>query len=494
MSTDAAVRTGPARVAWRSVLLVATVAAAVHLAVATRYGWHRDEFYYVVAGRHPDWGYVDQPPLTPLVARLAADLPDQLLALRVLAIGCQVGCVALTAVLTAQLGGRTRAQALAAAAVAACPLFVGSALLFGTTVVDQVVWCATFVLVVRAVRRTTVGAWLAAGLVAGVGLENKDTVLVLLAGVAVGLALCRRDVLRGPGPWVAGLLAAALAAPNVVWNATHGWPQQRMAALLSAQQGGTLGALAQLPVLLLLFAGPPLIALWVLGVRRLASAAAQEHRWLVGAVIVVVVAFVATGGKFYYAGPVLAPLFAAGAVSVEASDGRRGRVGWPVAVAVSGVLAVLVWLPTLPVTTANDLRAVSPFVPETYGWPQFVDQVRDAEARMPPGTPILAANYGEAGALQLLGPAAGLHATVVSGQNSYADRGPPTGTPDEVLCVGTWAPGELGAYWADVREIAPITYSRHVDGEETDLHAAIYDCRAPRGTWAQLWPRLSHLG
>src|SRR6201999_2965528 len=114
-------------VAWRPVLIVAAVAAVIHLAVALRYGWHRDELYFVTSGRHPAFGYIDQPPLTPLLAALAGNL----VVLRILAVVAQVGCVLLTAMLAAELGGGRRAQTLAAACIAACPVFVGASLLFG---------------------------------------------------------------------------------------------------------------------------------------------------------------------------------------------------------------------------------------------------------------------------------------------------------------------------------------------------------------------------
>jgi hypothetical protein len=498
MTTELTVHTRPAggvaAMAWRPVWVVAAVAAVVHLAVATRYGWHRDEFYYVVAGRHLAWGYVDQPPLTPLLARLAADLPGGVLPLRVLAVAAQIACMVLAAKLAAEFGGRRRAQILTAAAVAACPLFVGSAFLFGTTVVDQVLWVALFVLVARALRLGTTRSWLAVGLTAGVGLENKDTVAVLLLGVAAALVLLRRDVLRTPGPWLAGVVAVALGLPNVIWNAMHGWPQLQMAGLLSAEQGGTLGSLAEFPALPLVFAGPPLTLLWLCGARWLGSAAGREHRWMLVVAVVAAVVFTASGGKFYYAGAVLAGLFAAGAVRVEISGGARGRTGWPVAVAVSGALAVLVWLPVLPVGVANTLRPVSPFILETYGWPQFVDQVTGVAATLPADTTIFASNYGEAGALTILGPAAGLHNMVASGQNAYGDWGPPPGTPGTVLCVGTWSADELRQYWSQVRAIAPITLPEHIDNEELSLHATIYLCQGPRGTWARLWPALRHLG
>ena len=207
---------GRTRTAWRPIWLIAAVVAAVHLAVATRYGWHRDEFYYVICGRHLAWGYADQPPLAPLLARLVAALPGGVLPLRLLAVALQVGCVLLAPMLAAEFGGGRRAQIITAATIGACPVFVASSLLFGTTVLDQVVWVALLVLVARALRLQTTRSWLAAGGTAGVGLENKDTVAVLLLGILVGLALLRRQALRTAGPWLAGVTTLALAAPNVI--------------------------------------------------------------------------------------------------------------------------------------------------------------------------------------------------------------------------------------------------------------------------------------
>jgi 4-amino-4-deoxy-L-arabinose transferase-like glycosyltransferase len=469
---------------------VAAVTAVVHLAVATRYGWHRDEFYYVITGRHPAWGYVDQPPITPLLARLAAELPGGVLPLRVFAILAQIGCVLLAARLAAELGGRGRAQGIAAAAVAASPAFVGAAMLFGTTGTDQLVWAFVLVAVARAVRLRTTGAWLLAGVAAGIGMENKDTTAVLLVGVAIGFLVWRRDVLRTSGPWLAGALAVALAVPNLVWNALHGWPQIQMAGVLSARDGGPLAALAQLPVLLLLLAGPPLVLLWVLGVRWLWGVG-REHRWLLMVAVVALVLFTAGGGKLYYPAPALLALFAAGAVRVEAAG--RHPIAWRGAIAVSWVLALLIGLPVLPVAADNALRVVNPNLVETFGWPDFVRQVTKVADTLPPGTVIFTSNYGEAGALTMLGPDAGLRDPVASGQNAYAYWAPPTGSADTVLCVGEFGPSYLRRYWSDVREIAPITMPDGVQNEEVVNHAAMYLCQRPRGTWAQLWPSLAHI-
>lgn len=477
---------------WPPVGLVAAAAAVVHLAVATRYGWHRDEFYYVICGRHPAWGYIDQPPLTPLLARLAAALAGGLWPLRVMAIAAQVGCILLAALLAAELGGRRRAQVIVAAAVAACPVFVGVSALYGTAGTDQVTWLATLALVAVALRTARTSAWAIAGAVAGIGLENKSTVVVLLAGICLGLIMFRRRVLTGSGPWVAAAIAALFAVPNLLWDAAHGWPNVEMAKALSRAQGGALGSLQQLPILLVILAGPLLVALWVIGIRWLLSPAGREHRWLLAATVAAVLLFTVSGGKPYYAAPMLAALYAAGGVCVEQAATARGRIVWPVTIAVSFVAAVLVWLPVLPVRAANAIREVSPVLVETYGWPEFVDQVAAAAATLPPDVPIFTSNYGEAGALSILGPSAGVDRRVYSGHNNYSLWGPPPGRPDAVLCVGRFKSGYLERSWARVRQIATINPPDGVDDAEKAGHAAIYLCQQPRGSWVELWPGLKH--
>jgi 4-amino-4-deoxy-L-arabinose transferase-like glycosyltransferase len=474
--------------AWRPVAGVAAAAAVIHLVVAARFGWHHDEFYYVICGRHLAFGYVDQPPLAPLLARLAAVLPGGVFPLRLPAIAAQIGCVLLAPMLAAEFGGRRRAQVLAAAAVAACPVFVAASMLFGTTVLDQLAWVALFVLTTRALRTGAVRSWLAVGVVAGLGLETKDTIAVLMLGIAMGLALYRRETLRTAGPWLAGALAVALALPNLVWDAQHGWPNVQMAHALAAKQGGPLAALAQVPLLAIVIAGPPLVALWIAGVRQLCSTAGREHRWVLVVAVVAVLAFTAAQGKSYYAAPALAALFAAGAVRVENTAGVH-RLRWPAALAVSAAIAVLFGLPVLP---AGAEQKVNVTAMQTYGWPQLIRQVAQAAATIPASTPVFTSDYGEAGALTILGPAAGLHNPVYSGHNNYTLWGPPPGEPDTVLCVGKFKTDYLHRFWSHVTKIAPITTPGGITTQETTAHAAIYLCRQPLGTWAQMWPHMRH--
>jgi hypothetical protein len=264
-----------------------------------------------------------------------------------------------------------------------------------------------------------------------------------------------------------------------------------MAAVLAGRQGS---ALTQVPELLLLLAGPPMIWLWVIGVRQLCAKTGRPHRWLL-VVAITAVAFIAvTAGKDYYAAPALPGLFAAGAVRVEAANTRDGRRRWPIAIGLTGVCVILIGLPVFPPKIANTLAGGSGSpVMETYGWTGYVHQIVSVADRYPADTMIFTSNYGEAGALTTLGPAEGLRNPVGSGHNAYGFWGPPPGDDTTVLCVGEFDSAYLHRFWSRVTEIAPLTLPDGLSNEETEQSAAIYLCQQPHGTWAQLWPGLRHL-
>ena len=158
-------------------------------------------------------------------------------------------------------------------------------------------------------------------------------------------------------------------------------------------------------------------------------------------------------------------------------------------IAVSWVSVTFLLLPFLPATDAvvSEQR-------ETYGWPQLARQAADAARQLPQGVVVFTSNYGEAGAVARFGPQYGLHAPVRSGHNAYGYWGPALdGRPGVVLAVGEFDAQYLERAWRSVRRVARVDFAEDVDNEEIDDHAAIFVCRDPKGTWAQLWPRLRHL-
>src|SRR3954463_8758776 len=197
--------------------MVALLAATIE-----RYGYHRDELYFRVLAGHPAWGYVDQPPLTPMLGKLGiAAFGDPLWSIRIPSILCALAILLLVVLLTREFGGGTGAQVLAAAG-ACCSLVLVAGHVLSTATVDLVVWLLVILFAIRALLRGQPRWWLAAGVSAGLGMYNKQLVVLLLIGILAGLLIAGpRTELRSPWLWSAAAIALVLAAPNLVYQIAH---------------------------------------------------------------------------------------------------------------------------------------------------------------------------------------------------------------------------------------------------------------------------------
>jgi hypothetical protein len=477
----------------RAVTVIAGLTTLVLLGYATRYGPHRDELYFIAAGHHLQWGYPDQPPLTPLVALLADQLaPGSLVALRLIPALIAGAVVLLNAGLARELGGDRRAQWLTALTVALGSGLLAVGHLLSTSTLDVFFWTALIRLVVRVLHRDTPRGWLLVGLVAGIGLENKSLVGPLGAALVLGIAVTPavRHHLRSPWSWAGAGLAVLLALPNLWWQAGHGWPQATLAADIRDEYGHA-GGIAQLFILQLLMVsligavliGIGLVALWRRPEWSFARPIAVAYPTLM-------VFFALTGGKEYYLIGILGPLVAAGAVVVSGRwalpKARPKLVAFTVALVVLAVLPIPAMLPVLSANGYNDsvYSGINDTNLDTIGWPAVVSQVRAVVAELPAEqrrtAVVLTANYGEAGALEWYGGVP----PVFSGHNGFGDWGPPASS-GPVVFVGDDAPEAL----VDCERKA--TLDTGVDNEENGH--GIWVCAGPRGSWAAAWPRLLHL-
>lgn len=468
---------------------------ALLLAVSGRYGYHRDEFYYVAAGRRPAWGYLDNPPLVPWLARAeTALLGESATALRVvpaIAVGLTV---VLTGLIARELGGGRVAAAVAAGAAAGSAFLVATGHMLSTSTIDVLVWAALGWLVIRALRDGG-RVWLAVGTVAGVGLLTKALVAAYLGTLLIGVLACGpRAALRDRWLWLGVLLAAALWAPHLGWQSLHGWPQLTFGDHIATVGNGGSEPRWTFPLYQLVDVSPLLVPVWVAGLWALARDPAM--RWVRAFAVSYGLLFamlLVAGGKHYYLAGTYAVLLGAGAVVLERWI-HRGRVRGRI---VTGVLAVnaalIAWLmlPLIPVTSlpGSPQASVSPLPPETVGWPELVSTVAAARDALPAAergrTVVLASNYGEAGAVELLGDA-----PVHSGHNSYADWGPPPETATTVVAVG-YDEATLRRWFASVRVVARIENAAGVQNDERGQPVAVATGRlAP---WTALWPGIRRL-
>lgn len=463
-------------------------AAAVHALLlsigSAGYGYHRDELYFRMLP--PRWSYLDQPPLTPFLARLTTHLADEPWALRIPATLASTLAVVLLALLTHRLGGGIAAQRLAAwgYAVAAFPLMLGHLLL--TSTIDLPILLGVVLMVVKAVDGQP-KSWLAAGVLAGAAAYNRLLVVALLASLVAGLlALGPRATLRMPWPWLGALAALVVAAPQIAYQAGHDWPQLRMGQALSENNASEVRILI-LPMLLVML-GPPLVWIWVRGFRWLLD---RERRHRFGFLAVGFGAFLifalATGAQPHYPVHLLSVLYAAGCVPVGARLGA-GLGGWRWAILANGLVSVVLALPVVPATRlgATPLPQISQLVGDQVGWERYVEQVATAYRRAGDAD-ILTSNYGEAGAVARFGPAYGLPAPV-SGHNALADLTMPT--RDRVLVVGgAWR--DLAPAFARCERVGELDNGVDVDNEEQGEELTL--CTGRTRPWADLWPHLAHL-
>lgn len=479
----------PTRPAALPVYAVAATLVLVELALAGRYGPHRDELYFVVAGDHLAWGYVDQPPLTPLLARLASEaFGDSLLGLRLVPALVAGAVVVVTAAISRELGGGRAAQALAALAAAVSGLVLVVGHMLSTATVDLLAWMLLIWLALRLLRGGSPVLWLAVGAVAGVAMLNKHLVVLVLVGLLVAVLAHRRgDLLRTP--WLAAGLAVAavLVGPTLVWQARHDWPQLTVAGGIS-EDDGLENRLLFVPLQLLQLS-PLLVPVAVAGAVRVWRT--PWARPLVTSYVVIAVVVLATGGKPYYALPPVLALVAAGCQPVvdrARSTGRRLAIGGGLVVALA--TSACFTLPLVPATALDLPNAVNKELGEQVGWPELADAVAVAWREIPADrrdtAVVFTVNYGEAGAIDRYGAARGLPAAY-SGHMSYADWGPPPDTATGPVVL-VHLPE---AVWVERHFTGCRTVTEVDTGADNDeAGAPVLLCDGPREPWSRLWPEL----
>ena len=458
------------------------------LSVASRYGFHRDELYFVIAGRRLDWGFVDQPPLTPLIARIAEEIggttPVALRVLPALAIG---GVVLLTASMARRFGGGPPAQIFAGIAAGGAGFALAVGHLLSTATFDYVLWTLAIWILVRLLDGADRREWLGLGAVVGVGLQNKHLVGLLAIAVLISLAAgSQRRILTGLWPWFGAGIAALLALPNLLWQAANGWPQLEMAEALASRSDGPVAfVFQQVGLLSIVLAVPAAVGWW-----RLAQARElQPWRPIAVTFGLLFGFFLFTGGKAYYVAPLYPVMLAAGATWFEELRGRGRRilVG---ASAIGIFIGLFISLPLLPPASMSTLDATGE-LGETVGWPELIDQVNVVYESIPidqrADTVIFTASYGEAGAVDVLGPAAGLP-PAVSGHNNYWHWGPPA-RHGPVIGVGPIG-DVLRSICTGTIEVAVVSNPYGVENEVAGY--PLFLCVDPAGQLADIWDDVRH--
>jgi dolichyl-phosphate-mannose-protein mannosyltransferase len=474
--------------AWREVGAVVAVQAAVLLAMSPFYGPGRDEVYFVSAGQRLAWGYPDQPSLTPLLARIATEVaPHHLVVLRLWGLLGVVGIVLVAVQLARVLGAARGGQVLTAVVIATSAITMALGHRLTTATFDTLAWAGVLLLATQAVIDQRPRLWLLAGVVAGLGLNNKHAPVFLLLGILVSCALDRelRPSLRTAWPWLAGVVAALMWLPNLLWQAHHGWPVLDLSADIADEYGGVGGRLALVGQAAIMFS-PVIFVVWLVGLVQLLRAPEWRRARLPAlAFLVVTAVFLVTGGKGYYLAGAIVPLVAAGCTRVAAARATGRLVVIGAVLALSAAVAWPALVPVLPVSAyaGSFYPAIDADQPETIGWRDYTAEVRDVADSLPGHPVVFTQNYGEAGAFEWYG----VGAPIYSGHNGWRAWGPPPDGAGPVVVVGLDDPADD---FTGCRRAATLHNDVGIDNEEEGR--GVWVCDGPIGSWSSRWQELSH--
>ena len=489
-------------------LALALFSVVLHTLTNGQYGFHRDELATLDDARRLAWGYVAYPPVTPFIARVALELfGPSLVGVRLFAALAQGAAVLLGGLMAHELGGRRPAQIVAASAVAIAPLSLGAGALFQYVSFDYLWWVLIAYLTIRLLKSEDPRWWLGVGAVIGLGMMTKYTMAFLVVGIVGGVLLTpARRYLRSPYLWCGVALSLLIFLPNLIWQVQHGFISLDFLRHIHARDiriGRTQGFLVEQ---LLFAANPFTVPLWAAGLVYFFFVPGGKRYRLIGWMFVIpFVLFFAAKGRGYYTAPAYSMLLAAGAAlgerwvaSLTAGWARLTRGTTWTALAAGGVVAAALVLPLAPVNSSwwNVVNKVHDNFREEIGWPELVKTVAGiraslpAEERVPVG--ILAGNYGEAGAIDLYGPAYGLP-EAISGINSYWLRGYGDPPPRTLIVVGL-SRGFLERNFESCELAGHITNRYAVKNEETTEHPDIFVCRRLRKPWAEFWKEFKYYG
>jgi 4-amino-4-deoxy-L-arabinose transferase-like glycosyltransferase len=494
--------------------LIAAAKLLLHLATASRYGYFGDELYFMACGEHLDWGYVDQPPLIALVAWIVRHtLGTSLLAMRLPSALAGVALVLLTALLARELGGGRFATALAALCGALGGVYVAFHYLFTMNAFEPLFWTACAWVVAKLARTGEQRLWLLFGAIAGLGLQNKYSMAVFAFGLVAGVAASplRRSFARR-WLWIGGALALLIFLPNVIWNLRHGWPFFELMRNIRASGRDVVLGPVDYVLHQVLNMGPATLPIWLGGLGWLLFAPrARIFRPLGWAFVVALTTFVVTKGKDYYLAPAFATLFAAGAVAFEGwTEAGRRRLLRPILVALPlltiPILPLL--LPVLPPdgliayqqrlgftpppTEKSHARAALPHhFAWQFGWEEMVAAVSHAYWSLPPEererVAIVGNNYGESGAVDLLGPKYGLPVKARGTHQSYWLWGPGEPGKDVVIVLGD-RPESLSRWCGRVDVAAELSHPWTAAWE----NKPVLVCREPKQSLQEIWPQVKN--
>jgi 4-amino-4-deoxy-L-arabinose transferase-like glycosyltransferase len=426
-----------------------------------------------------------------------------LVGLRLFSVIAQAAVVVVSGLMARELGGGRLAQVTAALAVAlsALPLFEGTE--FQYTTFDNLWWVLIAYFVIRLLKTENPRWWLAIGATIGLGFMTKYTMGFYLAGFLGGILLTRVRRYLGSGWFWGGMaLGFMICLPNLAWQVQHDFISLHFLQSIHArdmEEGRANGFWRDQFWLCTNLVAAPLWLAGLIGYLR-----DRRYRLLAWMYLIPLGLFVVGKGRGYYLGGAYPMLMAMGAVvgarwvtSLPKITRRAVESVFFAGLVVWGLLMSALILPVasggklmqFALKNNGDLR-------DEIGWDELVRTVAGIRDSLPPeqqqNVGIAVRNYGEQGAIEILGPAYHLPPPI-SGINSSWLRGYPTPLPATLIVMGQ-SRQEADRLFTACRWAGHNGNSLGVKNEESEDHPDIFVCGPPRLPWPEFWKEYKGFG
>ena len=500
----AATRTSSARADFYVVLALAAVDALAHILTNGSYGFHRDELQFLSDARYLDWGFVAYPPFTPFVEHIGLSLFGlSLVGLRMFSVIAQAAALVIIGLTTRELGGGRIAQVTAVLSVALSGLALFNGTEFQYTSFDFCWWVLIAYFVVRLLKSDNPRWWIAIGAVIGLGLLTKYAIVFYIAGIIVGLVFTSaRRYFLSPWFWAGVGVALALFLPNLLWLVHHDFISYRFLQHIHARDVGEGRAdhflRDQIRVCINVVAAPLALVGLIFFFRE------SRYRMLAWMYLVPFLFFwIAKGRGYYVAGayPMLIAMGSAGCARLLTYVPRFARYSLATAyfaglAVVGGYICAIV----LPFASGGPLREFAlknnGDLREEIGWDELVRTVAGIRDSLPPEQQahlgITTGNYGEYGAIEMLGRAYGLPHPIGT-TNSEWLRGYPATPPTTIIALGITRK-QADEIFTGCRWAGQNGNSLGIRNEESVDHPDIFLCGPPRKSWAEVWKEHQDFG
>jgi hypothetical protein len=494
------------------IISIAFVSVVIHFLVNafTAYGIFRDELYYIACSKHLAFGYVDQPPLMAVILAVSNFIfGDSLFAIRIIPALCGAGIIIYTGLIVKELGGNKFAVTISTITVMLFPVHLSINNIYSMNCFDLLFWAIGFYILVRIFKSGNEKLWIKFGIVAGLGLQNKYSVMFLCFGIYTGILFTPlRKHYLSKWFWIGNIIALLIFIPHITWQIIYHWPSLEFihnASVLKNTPVSFVGFVTGQ----IMMGNPVNILIWLTGLLYLLFAGdLKQFRVFAFGYIILFLLFVYQNGKSYYLSPYYPILIAAGGLAIEKLILYK-NLQWlkPVllsTIIIGGIIALPMALPILPPETYIKYSASLGIKPggeerdqpaklgqhyaDMFGWKELTDSVAKVYNILSPeekkDCAIFARNYGQAGAIDYFGEKYGLP-KATCGHNSYWYWGPPAWDGKVLIVIG----GDEKDYRENFREYYRAGTIDHPYSRSFERHLPIYICKGFKSSIKKIWPR-----